>query len=510
MDAALDLSKMSRQEKLALLKLLEERQERVEVGTAKNDLIEFAKQVYPGYMVGAHHKFMAKLFKDVVEGREKRIIINIAPRHGKSELTSYLFPAWFLGQRPKAKIIMATHTAGLSEDFGRRVRNLISSAEYGRIFPDSRMSEDSKSAGQWNTAAGGSYYAVGVGGALAGRGADLLVIDDPHSEQDVQTGTRTVFDQAWAWYQTGPRQRLMWGGAIIVVMTRWSLVDLTGMLVSQARKNPKADQWKVIEFPAIMNEHSEDPAKPEKSLWPEAWPLDELRTTRETLDAQYWNSQYQQNPTSEEGALIKREYWQYWEDEDPPTCKFIIQSWDTAHDTKTSADYSACTTWGVFDKEVDEGKDAGKKTTALILLDAFKKRMEFPLLKKTAYDMWKEWQPDAFVIEKKAAGGPLLQELRMMGIPAQEFSPSRGNDKMVRVNAITDLFKSGVVYAPRMRWAQEVVEECAAFPNGEHDDFVDTVTQALLRFRQGHFVTLDSDLKDEPRMFKSIRHAGYY
>lgn len=210
----------TREQKEALLKLLDEKIKRLGLNASQKDLINFAQSVYPNYSVGGHHKIMGKLFKEIAEGKKKRVIINIAPRHGKSELTSYLFPAWFLGQNPSAQVIMATHTASLSEDFGRRVRNLVSSPEYAEIFPETVLSDDSKSAGSWNTTKGGKYYAVGVGGALAGRGADLLVIDDPHSEQDLKSGTKTVFEQAWSWYQTGPRQRLMWGGAIILVMTR--------------------------------------------------------------------------------------------------------------------------------------------------------------------------------------------------------------------------------------------------------------------------------------------------
>lgn len=805
--ASVDLSQMTRQQKLALSALLDEKLQRQKNTAAGADLIDFAHAVYPNYAVGSHHKIMAKLFKEIAEGKKKRVIVNVAPRHGKSELTSYLFPAWFLGQRPDAKIIMATHTASLSEDFGKRVRNLIDSPEYREVFPNTVLAEDSKSAGAWNTTAGGKYYAVGVGGALAGRGADLLVIDDPHSEQDGKSNTKTVFDQAWGWYQTGPRQRLMWGGAIVVVMcmtgdtpvlmadgtekplrdvrpgddvathedgvrttakvlnwqssgvdsiftvrtqsgrllranerhpflvddggvqkwvrlknlqpgmclvvtkaaegphgrkqspgcadrakpqsritrnilthlftrrgttesgraksarttgaegqsrpegfaprttqsgsgrpesgprrtlqksgatrgsrlgtafrrlistrfsdakaafaqcaasllqntilartgtascasttitllgafegysattatspsgtqkpqqqqmqwprtsdfttdrivdvtasgeeevfdievertgnfiangvvshnTRWSLMDLTGRLISYQQNNPDADQWEVVELPAILPSG--------KALWPEKWPVEELLRTKATLEPRYWNAQYQQKPASDESAIIKREWWREWPHEDPPKCSFVIQTWDTAHERSNSADYSACTTWGIFDEVVQEGPEAGKVRPAIILLDAFKARMEFPELKEVCLRHWTEWQPDAFIVEKKAAGAPLIQELRQMGIPVSEFSPSRGNDKTVRVNAIADIFASGRVWAPRTRWAMEVIEECATFPVGVKDDYVDCTSCALLRYRQGRFISLDTDVQDEPKRFKSSRMAGYY
>ena len=466
-------------------------------------MLGFAMHVYPGFKIGPHHRKLAKIFQDVIEGKKKRVIINIAPRMGKSEFSSYLFPAYFLGKFPNKKIIMGTHTASLSEDFGRRVRNLIESEEFQELFPKTQISDDQKAAGKWSTSEEGQYYAAGVGGALAGRGADLFVIDDPHSEQDVKSNSRLAFDTAWNWFQTGPLQRLMPGGAIIVIMTRWGNLDLTGRLLDYQTRNPEADPWEVVELPAILEKEQEDGTIVEKSLWPEQWPLDALKAKKAGMDPRFWNAQYMQQPTSNSAAIISRKLWRIWPHEDPPRCDYIIQSWDTAHEAKNRADYSACTTWGVFYNE--EERDEAQ----VILLDAFKDRMEFPELKASALNHWKEWEPDAFVVEKKAAGAPLIQEFRAMGIPVQETNPSRGNDKIVRVNAIADLFASGKVWAPDTRWAREVIEEVASFPNGDNDDYVDTTSQALLRFRQGGFITLDSDEKDEPKYFRR-RSAAYY
>jgi len=492
------LPTLSLKEKMELFDMLEEREKRYGVAAARQDMISFAKRVYPGFKVGPHHRKLAKIFTDVIEGRKNRVIINIAPRMGKSEFSSYLFPAFFLGNYPNKKIIMGTHTASLSEDFGRKVRNLIASEDYRELFPRTVVADDQKAAGKWGTGAGGQYYAAGVGGALAGRGADLFVIDDPHSEQDVKANSRLAFDTAWSWFQTGPLQRLMPGGGIIVVMTRWGKLDLTGRLIDYQTKNPEAPPWEIVELPAILNEGTDD----EKSLWPEQWPLAALKSAKASIDPQYWNAQYMQQPTSDNAAIISRKNWRIWEGEEPPACEYIIQSWDTAFEAKTSADYSACTTWGVFYNE--EEHDAAQ----VILLDAFKDRMQFPELKATALKHYNEWEPDAFIVEKKAAGAPLIQELRRMGIPVQETNPSRGNDKVVRLNAVADLFSSGTVWAPDTRWAREVIEEVASFPNGENDDYVDTTSQALLRFRQGGFIRLDSDEKDEPIYFR--RKAAYY
>ena len=450
------LPTLSVKEKMELLDDLEKREHRTRLATAQDNMLGFASSVYPGFKIGPHHRKLAKIFTDVVEGRKKRVIINIAPRMGKSEFSSYLFPAYFLGKYPEKKIIMGTHTAGLSEDFGRRIRNLIDSEEYREVFPQTMVADDQKAAGKWSTSAGGQYYAAGVGGALAGRGADLFVIDDPHSEQDVKSNSRLAFDTAWSWFQTGPLQRLMPGGGIIIVMTRWSLLDLTGRLLDYQARNPEAIPWEIVELPAILNEDMDD----EKSLWPEQWPLSSLKATKASIEPRYWNAQYMQQPTSENSAIVGRKMWRIWEPEEPPTCEYIIQSWDTAFETKNNSDYSACTTWGIFYNE--EENDSPQ----LILLDAFKDRMAFPELKVVALKHYKEWEPDAFIVEKKAAGAPLIQELRAMGIPVQEFSPSRGNDKTVRVNAVADLFSSGKVWAPDTRWAREVIEEMAAFPVG--------------------------------------------
>jgi predicted phage terminase large subunit-like protein len=493
-----NLGKLTAAEKLEALELLDKAQEHKQKNLARTDMIEFAKAVYPGFKIGPHHRKLAKIFTEVIAGTKKRVIINIAPRMGKSEFSSYLFPAFFLGNFPEKKIIMGTHTAGLSEDFGRRVRNLLADDDYHGLFPQTLVADDQKAAGKWSTSAGGQYYAAGVGGALAGRGADLFVIDDPHSEQDVKANSRLAFDTAWSWFQTGPLQRLMPGGAIIIVMTRWGKLDLTGRLIDYQAKNPEAEPWEIVELPAILHEGTDN----EKSLWPEQWPLATLKATKASIDPQYWNAQYMQQPTSNSAAIISRKSWRVWTSDEPPRCDYIIQSWDTAFETSNTADYSACTTWGVFYNE--EERDQAQ----VILLDAFKDRMAFPELKAIALKHYKEWTPDAFIVEKKAAGAPLIQELRAVGIPVEEFSPSRGNDKIVRLNAVSDLFASGVVWAPDTRWAREVIEEVASFPNGENDDYVDTTSQALLRFRRGGFIPLDSD-EQEDRTFMR-RRAAYY
>jgi predicted phage terminase large subunit-like protein len=461
----------------------------------QTDFMKFVTTMWPGFIHGRHHALMARKFEEIAEGKTKRLIINMPPRHTKSEFASFMLPAWFLGRFPGKKIIQCSNTAELAVGFGRKVRNLVDSEVYAKIFPNVALRSDSKAAGRWSTNANGEYFAIGVGGTVTGKGADLLIIDDPHSEQEaaLAAGDPSVFDKVYEWYTSGPRQRLQPGGSIVVVMTRWSKRDLTGKIL-QAMTDRDGDEWEIIELPAILPS--------EKPLWPEFWSYDELSKLRIELPLSKWSAQYQQNPTSEEGALVKREWWMEWEKEIPPYCQFIIQSWDTAFTKNERSDYSACTTWGVF------FKDENENDPHIILLDALKERMEFPELKQRAMEMYQEWQPDAFIVEAKASGAPLIFELRRMGIPVQEFTPTRGNDKISRLNSVTDLFASGKVWAPRKRWAEEVIEEMAAFPNSDHDDLVDSSTQALIRFRKGGFVTLPSDEPDEPREFR--RKTAYY
>jgi len=466
---------------------------------AKDDFMVFTNYVWPTFIHGDHHVKMARAFERVATGQCKRLIINMPPRHTKSEFASYLLPAWFLGKFPEKKVIQTSHTAELAVGFGRKVRNLVDSDVYKDIFPTVGLQADSKAAGRWATNKGGDYFAIGVGGAVTGKGADILIIDDPHSEQEAALSETNpeIYDKTYEWYTSGPRQRLQPGGAIIIVMTRWSKKDLTGQVVKAATQR-EGEEWEVIDFPALLPSG--------KPLWPQFWSKIELLALKNELPNAKWQAQYMQQPTSDVSAIIKREWWRIWEEDYPPQCEFLIQSWDTAFLKTQRSDYSACTTWGVFYHPDDRGVEQAN----IILLNCFKKRMEFPELKQKAFEEWKEWEPDAMIVEAKAAGSPLIFELRAMGIPVQEFTPSKGNDKIARLNAVADLFASGHVWVPNTSWAEELVEEVASFPSGEHDDLVDSMSQALLRYRRGGFIRLESDEPDEIKYFKSKRTAGYY
>ena len=475
----IDLSKLPPDSRKEFMKLAIKLSEKKKGSQVSSDFLTFVKHIWPQFIEGSHHKTIAEKFNKLANGEIKRLIINMPPRHTKSEFASNLLPAWMIGRKPDLKIIQTTHTTELAVRFGRKAKTLIDSPEYQQVFK-TRLKEDSQAAGKWETSQGGEYYAAGVGSAITGRGADLLIIDDPHSEQDAMNGA--ALEKAYDWYTSGPRQRLQPGGSIVLVMTRWNSKDLTGALL-RSQKEIKSDEWHVVEFPAILPSG--------KPVWPEYWKLDELERVKASLSVGKWNAQWMQNPTSEEGSIIKREWWNVWAEDHIPKLHHVIQSYDTAFLKKETADYSAIKTWGVFYPTQDSGPN-------LILLDALKGRYEYPELKRVAKEQYDYWKPETVVIESKASGLPLTYELRKMNIPVVNFSPSKGNDKHARVNAVAPLFESGQIWAPEQKFAEEVIEECAAFPYGDHDDLVDSMTQAVMRFRQGGFVSHPEDAVDDP------------
>ena len=464
----------------------------------RNDFLTFVQEVWPDFLCGPHHRVMAREFQDLAEGKQRRLTISLAPRSGKSELTSYLFPAWFLGKYPNKKVLQASYKADLAVGFGRKVRNLFSDPKFKEIFPGISLKADNKAAGRWETNHGGTYYAAGVGAGIAGFGADIVIIDDPVSDQEAPQAQfdPEIFNRVYNWYQVGPRQRLQPGARILVVMTRWGERDLIGRLKAD-EKERGGDKWHSIEFPAIKEDGS--------SYWPDFWPIEELQATKTSLLATgsnwMWQAQYQQNPTGQEGALIKSSWWNLWPRARPPECQFVIQVWDTATKATQRSNYSVCTTWGVFSPPDED-------SAHIICLDMFRDKLEFPELKAKAIELYRgkypdaqldgEYKPDSLVIEGKNAGDSLIFELRRMGIYVENYTPTRGDgDKVARVNAITDIFASGVVWTMDKDWTETMLSECQSFPMGANDDIVDTVAMALARFRRGNFISLNSDEQDE-------------
>lgn len=524
--------------KARVLGLLEERERMRRLRAAREHFIDFAREMWPGIIIGAHHEIMGEAFDKVIAGELKRLILNLGPRHTKSEFGSWLLPAYFLGHAPRKKIIQASATADLASGFGRKVRNLVGSENmqdmdigeigYSDVFPGITLSRDSKAASLWHTNKGGEYFAVGTGGVVTGKGGDLTILDDIVSEQEAKLAESNpdIYEMSYEWYKSGPRQRLQPNGSLLIIQTRWSKKDLTGRLISamQARGESDAgDKWEVITFPAILDEGTEK----ERPLWPGFWSLPELQATRTEIGPAKFRAQYQQEPTSEEGAIIKKESWRIWGSDkekcpgdrhlaawnnfEPPGCSYIMLSIDTALKKNQRADYSAFTLWGVFDVE---DPDTGREIANVILLNAFKERLEFPALKKRVREANLYDQPDTILIEDKGSGISLIQELRTMGVPVEAFGYGRGsrampNDKIARANMVADIFASGYVWRPDRRYAEEVAVECADFPNGDHDDYLDSTVQAMLRFRSGGFInTANDDYDDEDDLRPAARR--YY
>jgi predicted phage terminase large subunit-like protein len=536
-----NIDRLSPVQKEQVLHLLEERKRLDGLQQCRDSFLAFVRAVWPDFIAGAHHELMAEAFEQVARGEINRLIIDMPPRFTKSQFASWLLPAWFLGKFPKKKIIQASNTEALASGFGRQVRNLVSSEGkqtsdkgvdvYHEIFPNTDLAKDSQAAGHWHTNQGGVYFAVGVNGRVTGIGGDIILIDDPHSEQEAKQAENRpeVFDDVTEWFTSGPRQRLQPGGAIIIVATRWSKRDLVGQVlrkmerdIAEKRKPGTYDHWHVINLPAILDEG--EPT--ERSMWPAYWPLEVLQATRNSIPVAKWQAQYQQQPTSEGAAIIKREYWRKWggdnekcpgpahaaawDNLEPPACDYIIGSWDCAATKNERSHPSAYTLWGVFKAE---DPDTGKEINNIILLSSFTGRMEFPELKKKAKQFYEEDRPDTLLIENKSAGMQLLQEFRSMGIPAEDFSgSSRGtrampNDKIARANLISDIFASRFVWAPERRFAEELIEQAASFPNGDADDLVDSTVQAMIRFRAGGFIRTANDEveDDEPRTYRRKR-----
>ena len=489
------LPNLPRNEQEQLLLDLEELERKMARAGAKADFLKFCHFVYPGFKEGPHHRHLKPILHRVQDGTELRATVSMPPRFGKSETIAYLFVAWYLGHNPGHHIMMVTHTADLSADFGRKVRNLLDSDIYHEVFPDTVVARDKSAASNWSTTLGGKYLAIGIGANVAGHGAHLLIGDDVVSEQAVlASDPDKTFAQAWEYMQVGPLQRLMPGGRIIMIGTRWGKKDPIGRALAWAENNSDSLPWNEVRFPAILPSGA--------SLWPEQWPVEQLLGKKAGMFPQFWAAQYMQEPTSEEGAIVKREWWKIWEAEQPPPCSIILHSWDTAHTAKESADPSGVQSWGIFWNEKNNRDE-------LILLDAWTGRKEFPELKKFALDYYKEWKPDLTIIEKKAAGAPLIQEFRAIGIPVGEYTPSRGADKRARLNSVADIFASGMVWCPDRRWAHAVMDEIASFPNSDHDEMVDCCSQALMRFRQGGLIRLESDYEDEP-FERRRRSTAYY
>jgi predicted phage terminase large subunit-like protein len=437
---------------------------------ARGDLACYATALWPQFSLAPHHNLIISKLEAVERGEIPRLMVFLPPRHGKSLITSTIFPAWYLGRNPDRNVIFATYGQALSDDHGRQVRNLLSDPLHEAIFSAGRLSENCAAAHRFNTIQGGSYFAVGRDGPINGRGADLLILDDllkGSSEANSEIIRRSQHD----WYSSVAYTRLAPGGSIVLIGTRWHQDDLAGRLLSSS----SAEHWDVLSLPAIAEEDESFRRKGE-ALWPERYPLSVLEKIRAASERTFV-SLYQQRPSAVEGAIFKRDWWQFYRP--PAVGPFIriIQSWDTGFKTGQENDFSAGTTWGVSEN-------------AFFLLHLCRVKAEFPELKGMMTSLAEERNPDVILIEDRASGQSLIQELRSSTrLPIRPVKPD--NDKQSRAHAISPAIKAGKVFLPEgAPWLQDFLDEMSNFPNGLHDDIVDSTTQALNYLRQSKSVLM--------------------
>jgi len=457
---------------------------------ANEDFLTFvrkeAPKLVPDFKMGRHIQVLCHKLQQVVDGECKRLMVFLPPRSSKSVICSKLFPAWYIGRNPSHEIMSVSHSDQLASDFGRSVRDIVNSEDFDRMFNGVKLRSDVKAAGKWKTNKNGSYYAAGVRSQIAGRGAHIALLDDVMSEEDAisESGRRYIKE----WYPSGLRTRVMPNGAIIIINTRYHFDDLCGWLLKQQEEVELQNKWDVIRIPAWLDEESSQllnlPVG--SSYFPEWKPDEVLRIDEQEIKAsngsRYWNALYMQNPQPDEGGIIKKKWFKIWEYEDAPPCDLIIQTYDTAFSTKASADNSVIQTWGIFGSvETDQETGRERVDGNLILLSNVFGKFEYPELRRLAQDMYKEYNPDVCVIEKKASGQSLIQDMRRTRIPVLEYMPDR--DKVSRVYAASPFMEAGKVWIPNTEWAEALYDEAIQFPNAAHDDMVDCMTMAIIYMR---------------------------
>lgn len=420
----------------------------------------FLTAMDPHYQLAQHHQMLAEKLAAVERGEVKRLLVCMPPRHGKSQQTSRLFPAWYLGRNPTKEVLFTTYGQRLADDFGRWVRNLISDDRYQEHFPDCRPAKDSKGARRFHTSLGGGYTAVGAGGPLTGRGGDLVIIDDPHKNRQ-EAMSELIRGQVISWFQSTLYTRLAPEAALVVVQTRWHPNDLAGHLLAT-----QADQWEVLSFPALDESGN--------ALWPERWPAERLLEIKQTIGSQAFEALYQQHPTPPEGSIVKRSWLRFYRE--LPKVIRTWWSWDTAIKPGQDNDYSVGQLWAQCE-------------TGYYLVHQWRDRVAYPELKRQVQLLFQKHPTPEVLIEDRASGQQLVQDFsRGMGgggvMPVIGLIPGRDMplSKVERLNLVSPLFESGRVFLPEEApWVSDYVEELTAFPTARHDDQVDATAQALCR-----------------------------
>jgi predicted phage terminase large subunit-like protein len=488
---------------------------------ANRDFLTYIRMMAPkvvdGFKMGRHIEVIAQKLQMVVDGKIKRLMVFLPPRSSKSVICSKLFPSWYIGRNPKHEIMTISHSDQLASDFGRSVRDIVDMPEFTTVFNGVHLRQDVRASGKWMTNKNGSYYAAGVRSQIAGRGAHIAILDDAMSEEDAISSAGRKYIKEW--WPSGLRTRLMPNGSIIIINTRYHHDDLCGWLLRQEEKMdiPFSKRWDVIRIPAWLDRHS---AKlldlPEGSSYFPEWKSDEVlaldeQEIRATNGSRYWESLYMQNPMPDEGGIIKKNWVTWWEGHEPPRCDFIIQTYDTAFSTRTTADYSVIQTWGIFNNiDTNELNGVETVTSNLILLGNMKGRYEYPELRRIASQEYRKHRPDICIVEKKASGQSLIQDMRKSGLPVLEYTPDK--DKVSRVYSASPMFESRRVWLPKDRsWSNDLFEELIGFPYAQHDDQVDACIMAVHYVKESWRLLHPEDKKwldDEDR--RKTKRVAYW
>jgi len=434
---------------------------------ARRNLLDFTMYTKPDFQPGAHHKQIAEALESVERGECDRLMIFAPPRHTKSELASRRFPAWYLGRHPKKQLISATYAGDFALDFGREVRDIIRSEEYSQVFPSVSLAPDSSAANRWHTNQGGVSVYVGVGGPITGRGAHIALIDDPfknRQDADSEVNRETV----WKWYSSTLRTRLMPGGAIILIMTRWHEDDLAGRLLERQgiRSEENPNGWKVVNLKAIEREGSDD----ERALWPEWYDLDALKRIKGEVTARDWSAMYQQEPVADEGTFFKREWFKRYNPDELPQKMHKYMTSDHAPGGETDNDYNCVRVWGV-DGHGDIYLVDGRRMQCTM-----EKTVEFALQMVAKHKPF-AWFPEADNNWKSVKGFVEREMLKKVDgktrwVRIEPISP-HGNDKATKAQPFQALCEQGSVYIPAGPVGDDIIGQYIPFPAGKHDDEVD-------------------------------------
>lgn len=488
---------------------------------ARSNLSDYIEYV-SGKPTPKHLKLVCRKLHECMERKVTRLLVCLPPGSGKSWVISHHFPAFYISKFKTDPFIAVTHTESFSETWGRKVRNLIMSPEHQVLFPDVNIAEDSRAAARWDTTAGGSYFATGVGGAVTGKRSKAVVLDDLLRGQE-DANSASIRENQWQWLGSDLFTRMMKDCIVVFITTRWHLDDLAGRLIAAERNG--GERWEKLILPALAGEKDPLGRKPGEALWPDEYPVSAIEKIKAqpAMSPRQFSALYQQSPVVESGNIIKRQWFRIWAQQERPRVRYVLQSYDTAVTTKDKSAFSVALTLGVFD-EADTG------LPAVILMSRWRGRVDYPDLRKRAQRLGKDYlddktyhdangdaldsfsgvhrPPDRILIEDAPVGKPLISDLRRAGLDnVMPFPTHRYGDKDSRIMMVSDIFESGRFYVlgqlpsftQPLRWCEEFIQSMISYPAADARDDVDACSQALIHLRTHGWVKNTSDPEWEPQ-----------